>query len=420
MKKVRQYFWTFLRCMLGILILAVIFRRVDNSSHYVGFTVKNSSAEAGAVYFDASDTSRVFIVATAADSSDGIETLLKQGKPSSIPASGVLTLGFGAGDREIEWFAFAARPAGLRMMKTILADSGRRWPWYAAGFLLCVLVTAGTMLRWRIVLRTLGICLPFRKISSLVLVGAFFNSFLPGATGGDLVKAYYAAREVRTDRTTAVASVFLERLIGMPALLLFAGSLMLLKLDLFLSDPFARFALAFVGLLAFLTVAGLSVVLARHIFEQWRLFRMLETRTAIGPTLRKAYDAMFVLRRNPGAVARAFLLSIALQAAVIASGFCYARGIGEDVAAADFFPLFSSTLIISAIPVTPGGLGIRETATVFLLQSAGIGPANALLLSLLFYISTVMIGIPGGIVFMSGSWRQKPAPAGEDSGPGRP
>jgi uncharacterized membrane protein YbhN (UPF0104 family) len=83
------------------------------------------------------------------------------------------------------------------------------------------------VIRWRIVLEAQGLHLPLGRATRISLVAQFFNSFLLGSTGGDLIKAYYAARETHHKKTEAVTTVFVDRLVGLWAMLLFAGLMMI-------------------------------------------------------------------------------------------------------------------------------------------------------------------------------------------------
>src|ERR1700677_3945837 len=83
------------------------------------------------------------------------------------------------------------------------------------------------VVRWRMVLEAQGLHLPLGRATRISLVAQFFNSFLLGSTGGDLIKAYYAARETHHKKTEAVTTVFVDRLVGLWAMLLFASAMMI-------------------------------------------------------------------------------------------------------------------------------------------------------------------------------------------------
>src|SRR5207247_5591605 len=98
--------------------------------------------------------------------------------------------------------------------------------------------------RWRMVLRVHGFELSWSRAAEISFVAHFFNSFLLGSTGGDLMKAYYAARETHHKKTEAVVTVFVDRLVGVWAMLLFAGLIMLPNLGLlFVQSKLRRLAL---------------------------------------------------------------------------------------------------------------------------------------------------------------------------------
>jgi hypothetical protein len=86
--------------------------------------------------------------------------------------------------------------------------------------------------RWRVVLRVQGLELGFGRTLEISLIAQFFNAFFLGSTGGDLMKAYYAARETHHKKTEAVVTVLADRLIGLVSMLAFAGGTMLINLPL--------------------------------------------------------------------------------------------------------------------------------------------------------------------------------------------
>jgi uncharacterized membrane protein YbhN (UPF0104 family) len=89
------------------------------------------------------------------------------------------------------------------------------------------------IVRWRMVLRVQGFDLSFGRTAEISLVAHFFNSFLLGTAGGDVMKAYFAARETHHKKTEAVVTVFVDRVIGLWAMLLFATLMILPNLRLF-------------------------------------------------------------------------------------------------------------------------------------------------------------------------------------------
>ena len=97
----------------------------------------------------------------------------------------------------------------------------------------------------------------------LYFIGHFFNSFMPGATGGDFVKAYYASKESSHKKTEIVATVFIDRLVGLLYMIVMMLAIMTVRFRFFMEHRETRVAMAFnVALLAG-AVVGLAVMLHR-------------------------------------------------------------------------------------------------------------------------------------------------------------
>src|SRR5690606_18844377 len=96
------------------------------------------------------------------------------------------------------------------------------WSFLAAAILLLPLSYLLTSYRWHVLLAAQGINIGMARTFVINMVGAFYNSFMPGSTGGDLAKAYYASKYTK-DRTRAVLTVLVDRIIGLLALLVLGG-----------------------------------------------------------------------------------------------------------------------------------------------------------------------------------------------------
>ena len=97
-----------------------------------------------------------------------------------------------------------------------------------AGWLLASLIFMGFtiiigVIRWRIVLSVQGLKLSFKRAMGISLVSHFFNSFLLGSTGGDLLKAYFASGETSKKKAEAITTVAVDRLLGLFSRLLFCS-----------------------------------------------------------------------------------------------------------------------------------------------------------------------------------------------------
>ncbi|PYK31989.1 MAG: hypothetical protein DME57_01475 [Verrucomicrobia bacterium] len=120
-------------------------------------------------------------------------------------------------------------PKKLGEMRHALTHA--RWEWLVAGIFSYVVVEIAAAFRWGILLRVQGINLSFSRVTGLFLIGMFYNQFLPGGTGGDIIKSYLLWKE--TDRKAGgLLAVVFDRFIGLVALVATTATLVSLRFDL--------------------------------------------------------------------------------------------------------------------------------------------------------------------------------------------
>lgn len=259
------------------------------------------------------------------------------------------------------------------------------------------------VIRWRMVLKAQGLELPFSRAAEISLVAHFFNSFLLGSTGGDLLKAYYAARETHHKKTEAVTTVFADRLIGLFAMLLFAGVFMLFNLPLLAAHPRLQ-ALAWL-ILAMLGACGLLILLAFRggVSRGLPQARGWLRRLPKGAVLEQSLAACRELGRSSFFLPKTLLISMALNAVCVFQLMTLAAGLNLDIAPKAMFLIVPMIICISALPITPNGLGVRENLFVLMLAvpEIAVPETKALSLSLLAYGGSLFWSLIGGVVYLT-------------------
>ncbi|HOY56864.1 MAG TPA: lysylphosphatidylglycerol synthase transmembrane domain-containing protein [Verrucomicrobiota bacterium] len=262
-------------------------------------------------------------------------------------------------------------------------------------------IVLGT-LRWRMVLRVHGINLSLGRAAEISLVAHFFNSFLLGSTGGDLMKAFYAARETSNRKTEAVVTVLVDRLIGLLSMLLFAAVMMIPNWAL-LSGHRRLAALAgivMIMLIGALAVAGLSFW--GGLSRRWPRARIWLRRLPKGELLERALEACRQFGQEPRFLVQAFALSTVLNVMCVLQIWVLARGLDLTIAPVALSLIVPVIICIAAMPVTPSGLGLRENIYVWMLAvpEINIPATQALLLSLLAYAGSLFWSLVGGLVYL--------------------
>ncbi len=265
-----------------------------------------------------------------------------------------------------------------------------------AAFGFCLFVCA---FRWHLILIAQDLRLHFGRVLALVYVGQFFNAFVLGSTGGDVIKSYYVATETHHRRTEAVTTVFIDRVIGLVALLILVAILTVARLQYFLTYTETRIAMVFnIGVLVCL-IGGLMLVFGHNLLDRWTLFRRLRENTAVGGILARVYDSFHLCLNHRALVLQTVLISTFNHICVVAAGYFIGRALGLPLDFLDYMTILPIVNLVSSIPITPAGIGTREAATMFLFSTMGVSEPDAVTLSLLIFASMFSWSVFGGLVY---------------------
>jgi uncharacterized membrane protein YbhN (UPF0104 family) len=263
-----------------------------------------------------------------------------------------------------------------------------------------------TFFRWYLLVRAVG--LPFRVADALRLglVGLFFNNFLPGSVGGDIIKAAFLARE-HSRRTVAVATVIMDRAIALWALVWFValmGGVFWLTGQL--EGPVAdRSKWIVLGAAAIVAVSAV-VWLLLGLLPQWRAERFagrLERR--IGVSAAEFWRAVWMYRCRQATVAAVLGLSWIGHVGFVFAFWCSANvlwspELGAIPTLAEHFLLVPIGLVVQALVPTPGGAGGGEWGFGGLYELFGCAEVNGVLGSLVQRINGWVLGLVGYLVYL--------------------
>ena len=272
-------------------------------------------------------------------------------------------------------------------------------------FIASILVMGSTVLlgvaRWRMALQAQGLPLPWGRALEISFVAHFFNSFLLGSTGGDLMKAWYAARETHHKKTEAVVTVAIDRLIGLWAMLLFACVMMIFNFPLLFKHGWLRALSLSVCAMMLAGSAFLGLAFWGGVSRKWSGARAWLRRLPKGDWLEQVLDSCRRFGHEPFYVLKALGVSMLLNALCVVQFMVLAQGMSLNVPPVALFVIVPIVICISAVPITPNGLGVRENLFVQILDQLGVHPTAALSLSLLAYAGSVFWSLIGGIVYLT-------------------
>ncbi len=253
-------------------------------------------------------------------------------------------------------------------------------------------------LRWRLVARALGADIALGKATAIFTLGIFFGLVLPGAVGGDVVRMW-ATRRAGLPLSAAVNSVILERSTALAALVVIVVACEPLLANR-IADPSGLWVFPAI-LVGGLVAAGFVMLLDRlpEGLRRWRLVRGLAALAA--DTRRLWLAAPHILP--------VFLVALVGQVSLGLVVYVFARGMGIDLPAVDVIVLFLPALLVATLPISIAGWGAREMAMVTLFGFVGVPAAKALALSVLFGAASILVALPGGLVWLTMAERDRPA-----------
>ena len=270
--------------------------------------------------------------------------------------------------------------------------------WIGAAVLAYLVVEVAAALRWHVLLKVQGIHLSLPRVTGLFTIGFFFNQFLPGGTGGDIVKSYLLLKETPGKAGPALLAVLFDRLIGLVALVVITGSLIGLRYEFLSRTPETRALLwTLLGILGF-SVASL---LSSFVITGFNLLNRLPAKFPGREKLIELSTAYHLYARHWGATALAFAFSIVAHLATFTTFLFVAYAFRAGVAAIDFFAIMPIERTISSLPISFAGVGVREhILQVMLGNLTGVPPAVAVLIGSMTFVVMLACAAPGGLVYL--------------------
>jgi uncharacterized protein (TIRG00374 family) len=295
---------------------------------------------------------------------------------------------------------------GLGLKDVFRPDREKHWGWYALAALFASISVGLTFIRWYFLVRAQDLPFTLRDAFRLGLVGNFFNIFLPGSVGGDLVKAAFIARE-HERRTVAVSTVLIDRgvgLWGLIALPAVAGSLIwLFNPSILREQPFLlRTVQAALTILATtLGVWSLLGVLPER--RAQRFAQRLNWIPKAGPVLAEFWRAVWLYRRRRLVILGTLALSVVNHMINVLAVYCSAKTFQT---AAPIPPLAAHLIFVpwglafrGLVPL-PGGVGVGEIVLGGLYKLLGYPKDIGILASFGQLVINWTLGISGYIAYL--------------------
>ena len=287
-------------------------------------------------------------------------------------------------------------PATRAKMGAALRSADFRW--IVLGIVAYVVVEIGAAVRWHILLKVQGIHLSFRRVLGLFFIGMFYNQFLSGGTGGDIMKSYLLLKETPGKITGALLAVLFDRLIGLIGLVSITGALIALRYD-WLAQTRETNQLLWVLLI----VLGSAILglLTSFVITGFHLLHLLPKHFPMRDKLIEISAAYHLYAHHWKTTFIAFVLSLVAHLGTFATFFFVAYAFGARIPLIDFFAVMPIERTISSLPISFAGVGVREKVLQIMLHNlCGVPEAVAVLIGSMSFLIILFCCLPGGIIYL--------------------
>jgi uncharacterized membrane protein YbhN (UPF0104 family) len=264
--------------------------------------------------------------------------------------------------------------------------------WIAAAVAALGLQIVIGAIRWARIASDLGAPISVGRATRVSAIAAFLNQALPSTVGGDAMRIWLLGR---TDRRwkAAIFSVILDRVAGVAFLAVIVAACLPWSLSL-ITAPTGRAAVLVIGLggvAAIPVIFVLGLVRPGPRLRAWRVVRSgLEVAAA-------ARAALF----RPNRIGTMAVLSIVIHMLTVACAWFLAKAIAVPPDPMNVLILIPPVMLVSMVPVSIGGWGIREGTMVLAFSYAGIGRSEALSISVLMGLTSLLVGVAGGLFWIA-------------------
>ncbi len=272
------------------------------------------------------------------------------------------------------------------------------WRWIVLAIAAAGVCEFFGILRWQLFLRMLHIEVPIRETSKLFFIGAFFNQFLPGTTGGDVVRVIFLMRDHPENKTEGFLSVAVDRLLAVLVLVIMGLLFAWARSDWFASSFAVGHLMKWFAITLF--VMGAALV-ASFVLTSRHLVTLLPRKFPFRRQIIKLSKLWQLCLENRREALLGAIYTVPMLLAYFAA-FCFAaKAFTDKVSFWDMTSIMPLVTAISSLPISLNGIGVREALLEELLaQLCGVSRGTGLLISIAGMTVYLLWGLVGGYFYL--------------------
>ncbi len=259
---------------------------------------------------------------------------------------------------------------------------------YFSAYILC-------LFRWDMLLKGAKIHLSLKRVIISFSGGVFFNALLPSSIGGDLVRSIDLATHTKKPREV-VATVLLDRLSGYVGLVIVA----LLSLLFGWKLIHHKSVLLSIAIITGVLIAVLLVLFNRFLYS--KINQLLHSPRAgkIRETIKNLHQEIHIFRHHKKIIVINLILSVLIQVIGPLTFYITALSLGIKINIIYFFIYLPIIGAITLLPISIGGLGLRENITKIFFVQAGVVDNAAVAMAILNTLFIFIYAGIGGLIYV--------------------
>lgn len=253
--------------------------------------------------------------------------------------------------------------------------------------------------RWNILLVAKNIKIPFSQIVKIYFLGSFSGNFLPSSVAPDAVRTYYASR-YHSGISDIVSSVLVDRILGVFSMTVIAiFSLFFIFLGGGEINIKSFMAMLSILILIVILIYSEKIIKITSIDKIMKYLSLSKDNILI-KNLENVYHSCNEYKNNYSVIMKALIVSFFIQILSILVIYVISLSVHVDISIIPLFLFVPLINILIMLPVSIGGIGLQEGAFIYFFSQMGVTAQEALTVALLFRGITILVSLPGGILYI--------------------
>jgi glycosyltransferase 2 family protein len=262
-------------------------------------------------------------------------------------------------------------------------------------FILNIVERAELTYKWNLLIWIRGIQISFVRLFFINSIGGFWGLFLPSSLGTDVVRGYYLAKN-NSAKSITISSIVVDRILGMFSLMLL-GVISLFVAGALIPNTnirfYALFLFVIVTILFYLFQKEKTAFFIKELLKKIKYKKLTEA-------ISKLHFSILEYRKYPKTLILSFLITVLVQITRVLTYYMIALAFNISFPIIYFFLIIPIIMLVIMIPVSIGGLGVREGTFIASFALVGMSMNNAVIISFSNSFINTLVTSLGGIVYL--------------------